>query len=384
VDGGGVVGGGTWSTRFRVLEVSQTDDELRLLATDPDAGLGLAFELEALMGGALRARYAVTNTAPGLYLVHGLEVVLPVGEHLTEVLDFTGRHERERTPQRHEVTDGLWLRESRGGRPGLAAATMSVVGVPGFSTTQGEVLGVHVAWSGNSVLRVERDGATGTTIGGGELLQPGEVGLEEGETYTTPWVFFAAADDGLDGLAASLHEHQRTLAAHPVTQPVVLNVWEAVYFNHELDLLRGIADRAARVGVERFVLDDGWFHRRRDDTAGLGDWWVDERIWPEGLVPLIDHVRGLGMQFGLWFEPEMVNPDSDLHREHPDWILSAGPRAPLLQRNQLVLDIARPEVWSHLYDKIDAILSAHPIDFVKWDHNRDLLEAGTGRRGGAP
>jgi alpha-galactosidase len=384
LDGGASAAGSSWTHRFTADDVRRTDELLVLTATDADAGLRLTFELEALVGGSLRARYAVTNTAPGLYLVHGLEVALPVPDHLTQVLDFTGRHERERTPQRHEVTDGLWLRESRGGRPGLAAATMAVIGTAGFSTTRGEVLGVHVAWSGNSVLRVERDGASGTTIGGGELLLPGEVGLAEGETYSSPWVFFTAADDGLDGLAASLHTYQRSLAAHPVSQPVLLNVWEAVYFDHDLERLRGIADRAARVGVERFVLDDGWFHSRRDDTAGLGDWWVDELVWPEGLVPLVDHVRELGMEFGLWFEPEMVNPDSELYREHPDWILSAGPRTPLLHRNQLVLDLARPEVWQHLFDSIDAILAAHPIDFVKWDHNRDLLEAGTGRRSGAP
>jgi alpha-galactosidase len=376
--------GQAWSTRFRSEALIAHDSRLTLAGRDADAGLALAGTIEALAGGGLRMRYAVTNTAPGTYLLQGLEVVLPVPDHLTEVLDFTGRHERERTPQRHALTDGLWLRESRGGRPGLDAATMCVLGTPGFSTTSGEVLGVHVGWSGNSVLRVERDAASGTTLGGGEFLQPGEVGLEEGETYTTPWVYFAAADDGLDGLAAAWHAWQRSLDTHPRHQPVVLNVWEAVFFDHDLGRLRGIAERAARVGVERFVLDDGWFRHRRDDTAGLGDWWVDESVWPDGLDPLVEHVRGLGMEFGLWFEPEMVNPDSDLHRQHPEWILRAGPRQPMLERHQLVLDLTRPEVRQYLFERVDAVLTAHPIDFVKWDHNRDLLEAGTGRRWGAP
>jgi alpha-galactosidase len=326
----------------------------------------------------------VTNTGPGPYVLDGLEVVLPAADELVEALDFTGRHERERSPQRHAVTDGLWMREARVGRPGLDAATMVVLGTEGFSPTEGRVLGVHVAWSGNSVLRVERDAATGTTLGGGELLQPGEVVLARDESYQTPWVFFAAADDGLDGLAAVWHAYQRSLDAHPGTQPVILNVWEAVYFDHDLERLQGIAGRAARVGVERFVLDDGWFRSRRDDTSGLGDWWVDEDVWPDGLGPIVDHVRELGMDFGLWFEPEMVNPDSDLYREHPDWILSAGGRVPLLHRNQLVLDLSRPEVWEHLFERVSAILSAHPIDYVKWDHNRDLLEAGSGRKLGAP
>ena len=184
---------------------------------------------------------------------------------------------------------------------------MVVLGTEGFST-EGRVLGPR---------RLERQlrAARGTRrrhgydARRGELLQPGEVVLAPGESYQTPWVFFAAADDGLDGLAAVWHAYQRSLDAHPGTQPVILNVWEAVYFDHDLERLQGIADRAARVGVERFVLDDGWFRSRRDDTSGLGDWWVDEDVWPDGLGPIVDHVRELGMDFGLWFEPEMVNPD---------------------------------------------------------------------------
>jgi alpha-galactosidase len=374
--------GRSWSTRFACLDVTSEAERLVVSAADTEAGLELVTEVEALPGGAVRARHRLTSTGAGSYLLEGLEVVLPVADHLTESLDFTGRHERERTPQRREVTDGLWLRESRGGRPGLGSPTSAVLGTPGFGTTTGEVVAAHVAWSGSSVLRVEREPAVGTTIGGGELLLPGEVALSAGETYTTPWVMFAAADDGLDGLAARWHDWQRSLPSHPGRQPVLLNVWEAVYFEHDLDRLREIADRAARVGVELFVLDDGWFRHRRDDTAGLGDWEVDEQVWPDGLGPLVDHVRGLGMQFGLWFEPEMVNPDSDLHRAHPGWVLSTGGRAPLMHRNQQVLDLSRREVREHLVARIDAILSAYPIDFVKWDHNRDLLEAGGALRGG--
>ncbi len=156
----------------------------------------------------------------------------------------------------------------------------------------------------------------------------------------------------MDELAAELHQWQRTLDAHPGAQPVTLNVWEAVYFDHDLAKLTGLAELAARVGVERFVLDDGWFGGRRHDHAGSGDWWVSAEVWPDGLTPLIDRVHELGMQFGLWFEPEMVNPDSDLYREHPDWILQSGGRVPILQRNQLVLDLSRDEVRTYLRDRI--------------------------------
>ena len=374
----------SWSSSSQEKRVDHDDRLVRVRAHDDAAALALLTEVEALPGGLVRARHTLTNTAAGTYLVEGLEVVLPVEDRLTESLDFTGRHERERTPQRREVTDGAWVRESRGGRPGLGSPTAAVLGTPGFTTTEGTVVAAHVAWSGNSVLRWERDPATGTTLGGGELLLPGEVALSPGESYTTPWVMFGAADDGLDGLAARWHEWQRSLPAHPGVQPVVLNVWEAVYFDHDLDRLRDIADRAARVGVELFVLDDGWFRHRRDDTAGLGDWEVDPQVWPEGLGPLVDHVRGLGMGFGLWFEPEMVNPDSDLFRAHPDWILAPGEREPLMHRSQQVLDLSRPEVRDHLFRHVDAVLRAHPIDFVKWDHNRDLLEAGGAGRGRGP
>lgn len=145
-----------------------------------------------------------------------------------------------------------------------------------------------------------------------------------------------------------------------------------------------LVGRAARLGVERFVLDDGWFHARRTDTAGLGDWWVDRSVWPDGLKPLADAVHAHGMEFGLWFEPEMVNPDSDLYREHPDWVLQSTGRLPLPHRNQQVLDLTNPDAFAHVLEQISTVLGECGVDYVKWDHNRDLLEAGTNTRGGAP
>lgn len=373
-----------WSTQFTRTAVEQDDTTLRLTAEDTGAGLGLEVELESLEGGLLGVRATLTNLEAGDYVLEGLELALPADDRLTDVLDLTGRHEGERTPQRHEVTDGLYLREGREGRPGLGGSLLMILGTPGFSTTQGSVLGAHVAWSGNSVLRVERSPDLGTTLGGGELLQPGEVVLGPRTSYTMPWVLFGAADGGLDELAAMFHAYERSLPAHPRNQPVVLNVWEAVWFDHDDARLRTIAERAARVGVERLVLDDGWFRGRRDDTAGLGDWEVDQGVWPAGLQPFAEHVRALGMQFGLWFEPEMINPDSELYRRHPDWILAPLGREPLLHRNQLVLDLTRPEAWQHVYDQVHAVLTDCPVDYVKWDHNRELLEAGSLAHEGAP
>lgn len=163
-----------------------------------------------------------------------------------------------------------------------------------------------------------------------------------------------------------------------------LSILVPLYFDQDPDVVLDLVGRAARLGVERFVLDDGWFHARRTDTAGLGDWWVDRSVWPDGLKPLADAIHDHGMQFGLWFEPEMVNPDSDLYREHPDWVLQSTGRLPLPHRNQQVLDLTNPDAFAHVFEQISAVLEECGVDYVKWDHNRDLLEAGTNTRGGAP
>ena len=351
------------------------------------AGLALRTEIESLPGGALRARHIADQRRPRRRTCwRGWSSRCPLPAAATEILDFTGRHEGERAPQRHPITDGLWLRESRRGKPGLDAASVLVAGTAGFGFADGEVLAA--VRRQQRQLRDRRPAqrvASNATISAGELLLPGEIVLLTGDTYTMPWVVFAASRHGLDPAAHALHTWQRTLPAHPREQPVTLNVWEAVYFDHDFDRLRRLADLAAQVGVERFVLDDGWFLGRRDDTAGLGDWWVDERRVAERAGTLIDHVHGLGMQFGLWFEPEMVNPDSDLYREHPDWILvRRGPGAAAAPQPAGPGPHQPGGVGATCATGSTRCSSEHPIDYVKWDHNRDLLEAGQRAPRGAP
>ncbi|MFD6695864.1 alpha-galactosidase [Micromonospora aurantiaca (nom. illeg.)] len=353
-------------------------------AADPGAGLSLTVEITLDAAGVLTLRHRLRNDGDGRYEVRELTPVLPVPAVATELLDLTGRWCRERAPQRHPWPMGAWVREGRHGRTGHDATLLLVAGTAGFGFRHGEVWAVHTAWSGDHVTAAERRPTGESTLGGGELLAPGEIVLGPGEEYATPLLYAAHSADGLDGLSDALHTHLRSRTSHPRTpRPVTLNVWEAVYFDHDLDRLRTLADRAAEVGVERFVLDDGWFRGRRHDQAGLGDWWVDGEVWPDALQPLIDHVRGHGMQFGLWVEPEMVNPDSDLFRAHPDWVLQAPGRLPPPWRHQQVLDLAHPDAYAYLLERLDAVLSEHDgLAYLKWDHNRDLTEAGHAGRPG--
>ena len=380
-----------FSSAFTVTSVEHdvpADDRVvahlvRVEAEDVVAQLSLVLRLEMLSSGLVRLQGEVTNTGLGLFDVTSLDVALPVPTEANELLDLTGRHLRERAQQRGPFTLGTHLRESRRAR-GHDASLIMAAGTAGFGWRSGEVWAIHVAWSGNSRTLAERSNLGTSLLAGGELLLAGEIRLAQGESYTGPWVY-GSLGVGLDEMASRFHTFLRSRPEHPHTpRPVLINVWEAVYFDHDLGRLKELADLAASVGVERYVLDDGWFGSRRDDTSGLGDWVVSKDAWPDGLGPIVDHVRGLGMQFGLWFEPEMVSADSDLARAHPEWILATGDRLPVPARHQQVLDLAHAGAYAHVRDQILAILAEYPIDYIKWDYNRDLVEAGhqpSGRAG---
>lgn len=378
--------GRDWSPSFQACDFElvcgahagdgRVADQLRAHAVDPHARLGLDVEVELLVTGLLRARATVTNQADDDYMVAALRTVLPVPARGAELLDFTGRHTSERIPQRTPFTVGIHSREQRSGRTGLDAASLIIAGLPGFGYQSREVWAVHVAFSGNQTLYAEQVYNGARVIGGGELLQHGEIVLGRGDTYQSPWLYGSYAD-GLDAMAARFHQHVRTGPAYPARpRPVIANTWEAVYFDQDLDTLGEIAERAAAVGAERFVLDDGWFGGRRDDRRGLGDWYVSPDVWPQGLDPLIRRVHGAGMDFGLWVEPEMISLDSDLARAHPDWIFKAGDRVGYSSRHQHVLDLTHPEAYAHILAALDTLLNTYPIAYLKWDHNRLLVEAG--------
>jgi alpha-galactosidase len=387
--------GAAWSTRFVTTSVtldgtpvegyaSSGPGTVVVEAVDEEAALGLTLRIELLPSGLLRARAAVTNLGDGAYTVDGLTIAFPVPAEASELLDFAGRWGRERAPQRLPFRVGSHFRENRKGRTGSDSAYVLHAGTPGFGFAGGRVYAVHTAFSGNHLHYAERTFSGIRLIGGGELLLSGEVRLERGETYPSPWVY-GSFGTGLDEVASRFHRHLRSRSREVSSaRPVTLNVWEAVTFDHNLGRLVELAERAARIGVERFVLDDGWFGGRRHDEAGLGDWVVSPDVWPEGLHPLVDRVRALGMEFGLWFEPEMVNADSDVARAHPEWVMAARSTWPVESRHQQVLNLAIPEAYDHVKGQMSALLDEYEIAYIKWDHNRDLVESGNQLDRGRP
>ncbi|MDO5286849.1 MAG: alpha-galactosidase [Actinomycetia bacterium] len=369
---------GRFSTHaFTVTGIEATSGSATVQAQD--TGLNLTLCLVVTEEGVVELSGKVTNTGDDSFTVDSFLPALRVPLRATELLDFAGRHLRERSPQRHPFTVGTLRRDNRRGRTSLQSTTLLVAGEAGFGFQTGQVWGLHVAWSGNHTHLAERAPGGEQVLAGGELLLPGEVVLAPGESYTSP-LLVCSYGQGLDELSARYHawlrRHQRL--RHPTgvrPRPVTLNTWEAVYFDHDHASLVELAERAAEVGVERFVLDDGWFGARRDDTAGLGDWEVSPEVWPHGLEPLADTVRGLGMEFGLWVEPEMINLDSDLARAHPDWVLGPSGRRPLAVRHQQVLNLAHPDAYAHIAARLTDLVERLGIAYLKWDHNRDLIEA---------
>ena len=391
----GSFGGIGWSPKFRTRTLTLNGTPvtgynssgaglLGVIAVDDAERLRLNLTLELLPGGLLRSRAQLTNLCDENYTLEDLALAFPIPAEATELLDFAGNHNYERIPQRGSLRTGTHLRENHKGRTGADSAYILHAGAPGFGFGHGEVWAIHTAWSGNHRHYAERVFSGEQLLGGGELLLPGEVRLGRNHSYTSPWIY-ASYGAGLDAVARRFHAHVRSRTT-PVSaeRPVTLNVWEAVYFDHGEDKLIDLAERAAAVGVERYVLDDGWFGSRRDDTAGLGDWVVSPDVWPAGLHPLVDRVHELGMQFGLWFEPEMVNPDSDVARAHPEWIMAARSDWPAESRQQQVLNLGIPEAYEHVKGQILALLAEYRIDYIKWDHNRDLVEAGNQLDGGRP
>ena len=364
------------------VEWATPGQALRLHLVDAVAQLTLVVSLaldEA--SDVLTLQSTLVNQGPTPLDVQWLAAgTLPLPGRCDSVRSFAGQHMHEFMPVTDPLTRSQWRRENRRGRTTQDNWPGAVVTTPGATGDAGLVFGAHLAWSGNSQQTIEWLADAQYQWQLGEWLAPGEGRLAPGQSLQTPALMASCSSQGLDGLATNFHTALRARLAWPGgamrPRPVHLNTWEGFYFDLAPAKVMALADAAAAVGVERFVVDDGWFHGRHHDRAALGDWWPDAGKFPQGLGPLVAHVTSLGLEFGLWVEPEMVNPDSELFRNHPDWALQLQDRPLITSRNQLVLDISRPEVADYLFDKIDALLAAHAIGYLKWDLNRDLTTAG--------
>jgi alpha-galactosidase len=302
---------------------------------------------------------------------------------------LTGRWAGEWTLNQEPIHAGARVLESRRGSTSHQAnpwfaisrdASQKNVGLATAGEEYGEVWFGALAWSGSWRFTVELNQLDFVRLTGG--FNPFEFGyqLNPGEHLETPAFYGGYSDHGLGGASRVLHgfemAHVLPRAPHPKLRPVIYNSWEATEFKVDEAGQVALAEKAASIGVDRFVMDDGWFGQRKTDHAGLGDWYVNLKKFPNGLKPLIDKVHALGMDFGLWVEPEMVNPDSNLYRKHPEWVLNFPGRPRSEQRNQLVLNLARTDVRDYVEQFLDKLLTEYDIAFLKWDYNRNWSEPG--------
>ena len=353
--------------------VDEAPGALTITLTDQTRGVRLVQRMALdLASDCLTLRAQVDNIgASPLSLVTLASAILHLPARAAALTSFHGRHNAEMQRADEAMPAHIWRRTSRRGVTGHG-------GPPGLfvQDSGGGVWAVQLAWSGDSDLAVEADDEGGFILSAGAALAPGEMLLAPGASWTAPDLIATFSPAGMDGASANFHAAIRARITWPggVMRPrlVHFNSWEACYFAHEEGAMMALANRAAALGVERFVLDDGWFKGRGSDRTGLGDWSVDAAKYPAGLARLAGHVHALGMEFGLWVEPEMVNPDSDLYRAHPKWALAADGVPPPTSRNQLVLDLSQAKVRDHLFAALDALLTDLPIAYLKWDHNRDL------------
>jgi alpha-galactosidase len=305
-------------------------------------------------------------------------VSLPAAHYTLSYL--SGRWAGEWTLNQETIHQGQRVLESRRGSTGVQLNPWFAIGKADADEEHGETWFGALAWSGSWRITVEQDALDKVRVTGG--FNPFDFGypLKPGEKLESPVFYAGYTDHGMGGASRLLSRftltHILPQAPSPKLRPVIYNSWEATEWNVSEAVQESLAEKAAALGVDRFVMDDGWFGQRKNDHAGLGDWYVNKEKFPNGLKPLIDKVHSLKMDFGLWVEPEMVNPDSDLYRNHPDWVLNFPGRPRSEDRHQLVLNLARPDVRKYVFDAMDKLLAENDIAFLKWDYNRNWSEPG--------
>ncbi len=378
---------GTTTTRLRVAEVQVAGPATEILLADPDLALEVRLCFRAEDHGVLRQWVSITNGQPGPITLFEVAAASPLLATSAPYLTHFGGGDwsAEWTTTTEPLSPGTKLVESRGGvQPHLRSCPFFLLAPDGpAQEASGTVVAGALAWGGNTRFAFERTTVPSVRVWCGHNPMAAEYVLSPGATFTTPEQVWAWSSDGVGPLSRRLHRWVRAHAVRDGDQlrPIVVNNWEATFFSFDTGRLLGLIDRTADLGAELFLLDDGWFgtsHPRDNDDAGLGDWHVNEAKLPGGLHPLLARAAARGIRFGLWVEPEMVNPDSALYAAHPDWVVGQPARPRREWRQQLVLDVLQPAVAAFVLGVVDRTLAENPgISYVKWDANRPLTDPGS-------
>lgn len=326
----------------------------------------------------------VRNVGKERAVIHQLQsVMLDLPKDDYDLITFQGAYAREKTVRRHTLNQGIFRVSSNRGASGHAQTPAAILAHPTTTDDYGEALAIQLIYSGNFELICQQSQLNDVRLSLGINHENFSWTLEAGQQFNSPVALINYSSKGLNDLSQTSHEfitqHIIPEQFAKTARPILVNNWEATYFDFNRDKLLDIAERASELGIELFVLDDGWFGQRKDDNSSLGDWQVNEEKIQGTLAELIAQVKGKGLQFGLWFEPEMISEDSDLYRTHPEWAIQLPERPHTYSRNQLVLNFANPEVVNYMKKLLDDLLSRHEIDYVKWDMNRNITNIGNGQ-----
>ena len=362
------------------VENEEEAETLVIRLADPVTGLELELFYTIFAAGGILARNArfVNRGEQALHLQSAMSLCLDLPDSGYDMIQFSGAWARERYPKTRRLEQGIQSVGSIRGNSSHNHNPFMILKRPTADEFQGEAIGFSLIYSGNFLAQVEVDTYDTARVLLGIHPHCFDWKLDPSEEFQTPEAVMVYTDQGLNHLSQTFHRlYQKRLARgywRDRVRPILINNWEATYFDFTEDKLVEIAEKARECGVELFVLDDGWFGKRCGEQAGLGDWVANPDRLKNGITGLAQRIEDLGMKFGLWFEPEMVNKDSDLYREHPDWIIQAPGRRNSHGRYQYVLDFSRKEVVDRIYEMMDKILSEAKVSYIKWDMNRSITE----------
>ena len=324
---------------------------------------------------------AVHLTNTGKYPIHlekAASLCLDIPYGTWDMIHFTGKHALERELSRMPVMNGIQTVSSSRGTSSHQHNPFVILCDRHATEDSGDCYGAMLVYSGSHRTDVELDQSGSVRIVSGIHDEQFSWKLEPGECFDAPEAILTFSHCGLTHLSQTYHRFLRRNICRSkfayAYRPVLVNSWEAAYFDFDADKILNLARQTKELGIEMLVLDDGWFGTRNDGNSGLGDWVVNETKLAGGLEPLIAQINGMGLKFGIWVEPEMVNEDSDLYRAHPDWAMQVPERAPAFGRNQLVLDLSRDDVVDYLYEALSDLLSRYHIEYIKWDMNRSITD----------